>query len=88
MALISNPITHGTLSEEDNGFAYASEAISIESTDSGTEGNNEEPVPRYALRPQKKKHQLSVLVMAIPPVMKMKLYLVEGAFPVSILVDM
>ena len=116
MALISNPVTHGTLSEKelaeafsaerrsvdilstdfdsstegsiggesslwessdrdevtgdesaddstqfsgsisDNGFTYASEAISIESTGSSTEGDNEEPVPRYALRPRKKKH--------------------------------
>ena len=39
-----------------DGFAFdqSLQAISIESTDSGIEGNNEEPVHRYAVRPRKK----------------------------------
>lgn len=40
----------------DNGFASdeSLQAISIESTDFGIEGDNEEPVPWYAVRPRKK----------------------------------
>ena len=69
----------GSISDN-NGFGDTGDehlqAISTQLTDSGIEGDNEEPIPGYELRPRIKScvdHQLSVVIMVIPVMKTTKL---------------